>query len=115
MGSAKDPHRFHGQPSSLWPSCTLWSGQGSALGASKADIALSKRMLRLLGRPHLAFGQALHSLHWGEASPRMKHDCRAAATQVQIPEGGAHVLACSRQPSYSRSRSSQRPRRRGEA
>ena len=64
MGSAKDPHRFHGQPSSLWPSCTLWSGQGSALGASKADIALSKHMLHLIGRPDLDFWQTLHSLQW---------------------------------------------------
>ena len=42
LSSAMDPHRFQGQPSSSWSSCTLRSGRGSALGASEADIALSK-------------------------------------------------------------------------
>ena len=35
------------------------------MGASEADILLSKDMLHLQGRPHLDFGQTLHSLQWG--------------------------------------------------
>ena len=36
----KTPIVFQGQPSSFWPSCTLRSGCGSALGTFEADIVL---------------------------------------------------------------------------
>jgi hypothetical protein len=63
-GLRKGPHCFQRLPLSVWLSCTLRSGRDFALGASKADIALSKHMLHLIGRPDLDFWQTLHSLQW---------------------------------------------------
>jgi hypothetical protein len=57
------------------------------LGAFDADILISKHMLHLLGRPHLAFGQPCSASN--EGSSFSEKECRAAATQVQkqkLPE-----------------------------
>jgi hypothetical protein len=76
---------------------------------SGADIALSKHMLHLLGRPHLDFGQTLHSLQWG----RKMMSAELLRLRCKLLQKGGARCACMQQLKQQKQKLPAAPRRRG--
>ena len=93
LGSTKDPHRFQGQQSYSWLRCTMRKAdrvpRWQASGANIPELASSSKHHSC----PIWTGRTMPTKRV-QASLRKKHECKAAATQVQTPPGRSSTAVC---------------------